>query len=175
MNKRLSISYCLLITCFLILIFCALLISQLLKAQGTFIPINITTKIDDHTYYLSLHSSGLFFYLEKDIKNSSRLFMILKQNSSFLIYSSNGYYLKSKLQYHGVIYGSDESGDNLILVEREFGFFQLQLLKAGQKIICTNESYENVNYTVIVPQSNNFSNVFDVDFVFAPRLSNIFS
>lgn len=176
MDKRLSISYCLLITCFLLLTFCAILINQLLTNEITLIPISIQAKLhDNETYYLSMHRSSLFFYFEKDFKNTTQLFLILKQNGSFLIMTENDYFMKPDFQHLGLSLGNNEFGERFILKEQTFGFFHILTLDSYDELVVANYSYKSHIYQVLAPKSSNFANSTNVDLILIPRFFQVYA
>jgi hypothetical protein len=179
MDKRLSISYCLLITSFILLSFCVILIDQLIKNQIELVPILIQTKLNNNdaneTFYLSMHETLLIFYLEKNIKNTVPLFLMLQQNGSFLILTNDGYFMKPDFKNHGLIFGSKEKGEKMILKEHHYGIYHMMTLDTNDELVTTNYVLNNTNFHIVTMKSSNFTNTSIVDFVIVPRFSQIYS
>lgn len=175
MNKRLSISYCLLITCFVLLSFCAILIDQLIKNQIEIVPIILETRLNNQTFYLSMQKISLVFYLEKDLKKSIPLYMLIQKNGSFFILTSDGYFMKPDFHHHGLIFGSKEKGENFILQEHQYGNFHIMILDNHDELITTNFTLNDTMIDIVSTKSSNFSNSTTIDFVIVPRFSKIYS
>lgn len=180
MNKRLVISYCLLITCVLMITFCSLIINQLFKNQGTIIPISLYTILDDNqTYYLNMHPILKFFYLESDIRNISQMTMRTKNNGTFLIYDQDGFYAYSDTFRGGWIFGNSIKAESFVLKQRDQGFFRIASFDSDGKDMLMYQTYIYFDqiYKVVYLNNDSFRNQTNskfIDFIVVPNLNKVF-